>query len=701
MTDTRARNGGLSVVVTGADGTLFDDLPDNAVVVWEVASSDELNNVTKTYTTGFDWFFDVVDDNSAEAKRRREHVKDRIEGLSEDVGRKIIEMADAAFDYLEGMTRRLSGTTGAARLASALHDRSDAGQVATLALLTSYREYFERKLKLWDAKDFFIANPFSFVEFLLFGRSTFAEKSLSGKWNVTETYSRNFLVSLRNSVDPVLPAHLHYGAPLPAVTAEVFRDACRDKAAEVEGRIAEARLAGRPTSRSETFLNKVKKMEEKAEEAVIAINSGQDALVGWKSSKKLSKSPGELLGGKAKKYHSALRSVLSYAATTGSWAVDMSGVDVETLTESRCLAKPFSKKVGRANNGETYRYPLNLVMKKEQFVVRPGTGPEMARIMRDGGPLMLTFPNCQPVEGRRRRLSVSIPLRVTHKIEDILHQFVACGPSGYAGVTVQMLRINVPTGGCRKVTVDITFRGPEECFAAVRHLSPASLASARSALPADPVFGLEDTHKGVDVNDVGPNFLVFDDGLPPSYDIQEVCRKYRAKRRIRSDLCKAKSRNEKTGNFVKARRNGVEIARTYGSMAVARKALHDGSAKELGQRMALSGASNICSEDLRSLNPRGRRGHVAEAAYTMVDETTPHSKALLNLRVADYVYNRNKKEYHHLTTRVRGKKCPHCGSPLRRSRGQYHYVFCKVCKIKVNTHLAEAILVKDQCKSGT
>jgi len=292
-------------------------------------------------------------------------VVERIQRLGTEAMDKCLTYADQATTLIMQGAISGTGTHAAARLAEALGDRSNLGQSAFLTLIESGKGYRETVKKLDDLRQFFKTHADAWATFLLFGVSNGAKSYLAKKWRIKELGAYQFLRQVRRKLDtsdhlpgfyrlyPDLHENLDQPAPYPPLEGAVFQMALQQKIHQVEEQLHQLRPDSPKIPPKKTFLNKLRKLADLrvqglllhllfAEEEPDPVHLGQAAL------RVKSRQIQPVVGGRAKKYYSALEAVLSLAAvlTPSAFAVPVHSLRVDTLlTPEQCLSRPFSRKI--------------------------------------------------------------------------------------------------------------------------------------------------------------------------------------------------------------------------------------------------------------------------------------------------------------------------------------------------------------------
>ncbi|MFX0091347.1 MAG: hypothetical protein ACFFBD_06250, partial [Candidatus Hodarchaeota archaeon] len=491
----------------------------------------------------------------------KKDVAARIRELCGEVMGICLKHAEQATELV--VTRQISGTgtKGAARLAEAVQDRSNIGQSAYLTLIETTKGYRRVIKKLNDVQKFFKEYPQEWASFVYWGRSTFAESVMAIKWRVKRTYARNFIVGVRNKLDNVFPEELKLGATWKSISKETFTQAGQQLQKEVQERIKERQDQKKPVDKTQTFANKVVKLTESAEKILKILNQ-EPLTLGWKSLRNRSKEVAQALPGRAKKYHSALRTLLSLAVSPPLQAepVTSQSIGVDMIVPTNCLGKPFSRYHGSSSASSDASpspklQPINLVMGSKYVIKRPGNYTQLTTLLKDqlkqdpkkaGIPLII--PSTVPVLGSIRRLPAQVHLPMSHKMRQILLQ----------GAKLTLIRLMPPVGPSQKVRVDLVFEGPVSAFIATKHLKKPTSAKA-------PPFqrSPKTSHVGVDVNRPGPYILAYYPQARLSQILLDLCQSYLDKKKVIRSIHRSISLAEKDNTLPRARKLRQELNLVY------------------------------------------------------------------------------------------------------------------------------------------
>jgi hypothetical protein len=624
-------------------------------------------------------------------KQWKQAVAQRIKALCQQLTQLCETHAEQSTHLFQAGEITRQGTQGAAQLAKEVGDRSNLGQSAFLTLTAANQAYLDTCIKLTELKAFFREYPASWMEFLLFGRSPFAETSLAYRWRVKRQYSRNLLVSIRRKVDAVLPPSLHLTALFPVVAPSAWRTACQTKLAELAQVLKKHQQQNRPVSKLQTFTRKITRLAT-AQEVVVPLLNSVSFTLGWRSLKPTVHQLATALKGRSRQYFSAIRCLLSLAAQVPGHALagPLQEIRVDILTPAQCLAPPFKGQryaarkepttpVSAANRARRPLQPLNLVMGAKYVLPRPGNATCLTTLMKQDGYFPLEIPQCLNTPGKKRKQKITVHIPATHKMQDILQQ----------GVTIQLLRVLPPQGPSQKVCVDITFEGPLTAFTAVRHLQNPPNKTDRLNKPTE---GQQTQRVGLDINRISPYILAFYPSQALSSELLQMCHHYQQTRSSLKQLQRALSAREKLGLGAQQRKLRQEMSLLYRRQGHLRNAIHARCSVETDRVLQRTRASELVLEQL-AVDPKGTRKALATAIYSMPDEGVIYLRALQNLQALN-----PPQVVELLELNPRGTSQTHvrCGGHLPRTAGSYDVCRCKKCGKQVNTHenAAEALVLK-------
>ncbi|MFX0063458.1 MAG: hypothetical protein ACFFC7_14875 [Candidatus Hermodarchaeota archaeon] len=655
----------------------------------------------------------------------------KVQQLCTEATEKCLNYADQATTLIEQGVIRGTGKYAAATLAKELGDRSNLGQSAFLTLVETGKKYLEDLKKLDDVRSFFKQHQDAWATFLLFGISTWAKRYLARKWRVKELGVYNFLTQVRRKLDAseILPleywifpdqhTNLKKTALYPPLNAKSFQKACQSKIDQVEEDLQRFSPQSSKFKRTQTFLNKLHKLGDSTTIASLLqflfdesptgpMRMGRDAL-----NAKVTHIQ-SIIGGRTKKYYSALEAVLSLAAVLNpkEFAVPVHSLKVDTLlTPENCLNRPFSRKIKERQAYEAggtrqdplvyHRQPISLVMKHNQVIIRPGNAKELTHRMCQEGYIDLWVPDCQikrlkgvlfrqrPLERPRQsgnvRKRVLIRVPATAKMLQVLRQ----------GAQVQLLQLMPPRGPARKITVNIVFKGHPLAFVACKYLGPTSLQAYQDDIVFIPPSGVR---LAADLNRVGRDVVAFSTKSQLSSSMRKMCRTYHQTTQELRRLHRQLSYARQSSDIGRIRTLQREISHVERRRCNLRQEIHAQCSVEIGLQLVLTGVSVLLTESL-TLNPTGTRGELAKAIYNMPDELKIIERAALAVSTCFPDQPITLRVLRPDGTSLIHVSCPH--SPperLKRSVKHYDWAPCSECQRLVNTHTnsAQQLIERDQ-----
>jgi hypothetical protein len=673
----------------------------------------------------------------------KDAIADRVLDMCIAVTNKCRDNIDHAIDLFHDKVVSGEGVIAAGYLSNhfpgkrgKLGDKSNLYQAAYLAMVGETKNYLDREQKLADVKELFKQRPAKWYEFLFFARSPFTETWLAAKWNVSRYFTKRFLTSLRNKLDPFLFQAYQFKQPFPvhAITVPVLATACDRLIVKVRQTIADLQQAGGNNKPSKAFLKKLQTIKHHAAEVVDYFHA-YPFTTGWKPLRQRahelvagSEDSPKILPGRASNYHSALRAVLSLAVVDflqqdATLAVTFQGPGVDVMTPERCLSKPFQSSRARKS---LKPLPLPLVMGPKYVIQRPGNKKKMTTLLRDNHLVRLNFPKCKiKVErttkrGKRKQVTKN---RTLHAFVPASRKIIR---SLQRGATVELLRVLPPTGPSRKVQIEVVLSGPSKAFVSTKHLNleqycdhcwlklPVPLVTNKKNLQpsttivcprckksiASRLLPLQ-THQGVDINRLGPHAMSFDTGeqLSPASQLSRttlatIGHYYQQKEHLRAlDEQKAAARQQK--NWKKRVNLGRQRKLVHGKITRLRKASHELCEVDLSIQLAKTGVTTLACEQLAGLDAAGKKGARAKAILNMPDDVTILVRGVWNVTAWHHEQGRqveviiDPQDPRHTSSTHTG-----CGGKLLRSPGQWDMAPCKKCGKKVNTHVNAAQAVK-------
>ncbi|MHA1347275.1 MAG: hypothetical protein ACTSVO_00060 [Candidatus Heimdallarchaeaceae archaeon] len=242
----------------------------------------------------------------------------------------------------------------------------------------------DKEQKVQGLVNFLLKNPQQLVEWMIFGRSPYAESSLGNYWKLKRRYVINLLTSTRQQADcywrkrenkTYTSNNLHHNSLLTSTTQQTIVQAIDDALFYYNNAFA---TIPQVTKRQQAFLAKLKLL--KNEQSVVVpflvswINSPQQSR--WKSLKILAEQLANTLGKPSRKLFSAVRLIIVF--TLFDHFMQSVPRLIKGLPVAKVVPLPFKhKKKGRL--------PIKLLMKKDYVITRQGNAKTLTAQVRKQG----------------------------------------------------------------------------------------------------------------------------------------------------------------------------------------------------------------------------------------------------------------------------------------------------------------------------
>ncbi len=583
-----------------------------------------------------------------------------------------------------------SGTTGAAKLAKVLADRSNIGQAAYLILLNAAKGVIDREQKLQVFLEFLRNDVDALVEWLVFGRTPYLEQRLTYHFGLHFDYCRNLVLSARRTLDPVLPTSHRLTAPLPSLSIPECLQAIDHF---TQTKLQELAQLQELSENQQRFQQKLRKLHHYRQQVAEQLSSWiaewnqpteTTPASRWKFLKQLSKTVHVTLASLKKPptpnayvYLSSLRGILVSALLPYLQANET----VKKLHEThsyrveQLVPKPFRKKNRKASK----LLPLPLVMGSKYVVGRPGNNGALTALLREEGEFQM-----QIWRPRQKRRHIQATLRIHSKLRD----FLANG----AQIRLVVLRSGLPPAN--KLRVSLVLEGHYWMFLSRTAIEQMPVPFYPVDVPVDAL--------GLDLNRPSPYMLTFSEPIQMPPLLLKLCQRFKHLGEVIHQVSKAVTRAE---NWVRhfpsvfsvryrTKMQG-ELKRVYDRRARLLAELKRGSFRFVASVLVQTYCSLFCIENLH-LTARGTRGALAKAVLAMPDEEDLYMRAVL---LASYITARPitlRKVNPAYTSQGTHLSCS--VSPpgrLIRHEGTWDYARCSVCQHLVNTHQEAAHHIRE------
>ncbi len=555
--------------------------------------------VKRTYTIGARF------EGTTRVKRRQNELRanDIIRELQQTIGDIITpKKMDEALKFVR-QKRKMSGTQGAAKLATHFKDRSNLGQVAYVNMLATANGTLDREQKIQQFCKFLQEDKSAAVEWLVFGRTPYLEWKLQHWLKVAYDYSRNLIHSARRTLDPHLPKEHQLLSSLPEMSRKKIIMAIEQFFHSIKGTFAkEEKLS----TRQKSFLQKLTTIHHHRQLIAEALHrwlSGWNNLTTdssphlsrWRQFKQFTRGVEEwveiITEKKIKKY--SYLSVLRGCLVSALFPLYQEGETVKELIEDGtiCAEHLIAKAFREKSNKRRPLIPLSLLMGSKYVVGRPGSSTVMTELaLKDGGFTITIWPP------RRKKAGLVAQLRFHRRIREMF--------ANGAKLTLLILRSTSEPSG--KILIDLVLEGQYWMFLSKRRFKNLSLDIR---LSTKSVKGI-----GLDINRISSDMLAFSEDVALSTDVYAAICHYLHLENVLIQLHRGLSAcTNLCGNTssslpqVKYEKLKQELALVYARRSRILKELHRLSCSMTTQVLLQTKSPILCVEDLQ-LVARGTRG---------------------------------------------------------------------------------------------
>jgi len=503
-----------------------------------------------------------------------------------------------------------------------------------------------------------LKNPQQLVEWIIFGRSPYTERSLEKYWKLKRRYIINLLISTRTQTDSYRrKKHKHnysinfqqFNALLPTYSQSEVLQSLDDAVFYQQNEVS---FNPQPTKNQQTFLNKLQFLKKEQNIVIPFLTSWINSLQSsrWKSLKELAEQLATIMGNPSRKLFSAVRQIVVF--TLFDHYMQSVPQLVKALPLANIVPQPFKQK-------KKGRLPIKLLMKKSYVITRQGNAQELTDQVKKQGWTEFGFPK----KGKQRLTAqVNFPPKLLEYLNN--------------GAHIKVFQISSGHAPSYKPRVDAVLEGVHDCF----H-SSTLLHSYLSQIP-----GKKTSVIRVDINRIGQYMAVFNIPVPLPNDllnlanhydhlstkvITELNQGYLRKRKEYDTHGSCKLKNELLRVYSRRHRILREITRLFPHFLAA---------------VLVKKKCKVLKIERLTANPTGTRGALAKAIYTMPDSLFIYKKAvwLASLELGYDVKLETVSPYQTSTIHYR------CGGSLIRQQGQYDVAPCTKCSQQVNTHFNAA-----------
>ena len=512
----------------------------------------------------------------------------------------------------------------------------------------------DKEKKVKGLFSFLLKNPQQLIEWLVFSRSPYIERSLENFWRLKRRYIINLLTSARSQTDSYWRKKhttlyssdfLQLNALLPPSTQREVLQALDDALFYYTHEFS---LLPQLTKNQQEFLKKLKLL--KKEQATVVpfltswINSPQDSR--WKSLKTLAEQLAAIIGKPSRKLFSAVRQIIVF--TLFDYYMQSVPQLVKVLPIANIVPPPFKRK-------KKGRLPIKLLMKKNYVITRQGNAQELTEQIQKHGWTELGFPS----KGiQKLTAQVHFPPKVVEYLNN--------------GASIKVFQVSSGQAPRFKPRVDVVLEGAHACFhsSALLHRYLGNISGRKMSI------------LGVDINRLGQYMVAFNTSVALPPDLLELAAHYEhlstkvLDELNRGFLRKRKEYDSRGSCKLKGELNRVYARRHRILREITRLLPHFLAAVMVKKKCQVLKIERLTAD------PTGTKGALARAIYTMPDSLFIYKKAvwLASLELGYDVQIETVIPYH--TSTIHHK----CGGSLVRHKGQYDVAPCKKCGQQVNTH---------------
>ena len=512
----------------------------------------------------------------------------------------------------------------------------------------------DKEQKVQRLFNFLGKNPQQLIEWLIFGRSPYTERSLENFWRLRRRYIINLLTSTRFQTDSYwrkkhknlyISDFLQLNALLPTCSQPEVLQALDDA---LFYQHHEFSLILQLTKNQKAFLKKLKQLKKEQSTVVPFltswINSPQASR--WKSLKILAEQLAQIIGKPSRKLFSAVRLIVVF--TLFDQYMQSVPQLVKALPIANIVPPPFKRK-------KKGRLPIKLLMKKNYVITRQGNAQELTEQVKKQGWTELGFPR----KGKQRiTAQVHLPQKAVEYIQN--------------GAHIKVFQVSSGQAPNYKPRVDVVLEGAHSCFhsSSLLHHYLRNIPSKKTSI------------LGIDINRLGQYMVAFNTSVVLPQDILELAEHYEhLSENVLPELNQGFLRKRKEYDSHGCCKLKGELNRVYTRRHRILREITLLLPHFLAAVMVKKKCQVLKIERLTA-DPTGTKGALAKAIYTMPDSLFIYKKAvwLASLEL-DYDVQLEAVRPYYTSTIHYG-----CGGVLTRQKGQYDVVPCKKCGQQVNTH---------------
>ena len=513
----------------------------------------------------------------------------------------------------------------------------------------------DKEKKVHGLLEFIQKNPQQLVEWIIFGRSPYTERSLEKYWRLRRRYIINLLTSTRTQIDSYWRKkhknsyfiNFHqFNSLLPTYSQSDVLQALDDVLFYQQNQFS---ILTQLTKNQQALLNKLQLLK-KEQNTVIPfltswINSPQPSR--WKSLKELAEQLATIIGKPSRKLFSAVRQIVVF--TLFDHYMQSVPQLVKALPIANVVPPPFKRK-------KKGRLPIKLLMKKNYVITRQGNAKDLTKQVRKQSWTELGFPR----KGKQRLTAqVHFPPKILEYIN--------------TGTNIKIFQVSSGKAPHYKPRVDVVLEGTLDCFHSSKLLN-----RYLTNIPAKRKMSI----LGLDINRLGVHMVTFNVPIFLPLDLLELANHYNhLSTKVLRELNRGYLRKRKEYNTQGSCKLKGELNRVYSRRSRIMREI----TRLLPHFLAAVLVKNKCKVlkiERLTADPTGTRGALARAINTMPDSLFIYKKAvwLASLELGYDIKLEAVPSYHTSSIHYR------CGGSLIRQKGQYDVAPCNKCGQRVNTH---------------
>ncbi len=516
----------------------------------------------------------------------------------------------------------------------------------------------DKEQKVQGLFNFLTKNPQQLIEWQIFGRSPYTERSLENYWKLRRRYIINLLTSSRAKADSYwrkkqktlyTSEFLQLNAQLPASTQYEVLQALDDALFYYTHEFS---LLPKLSKNQKAYLEKLKLL--KKEQAIVIpfltswINCSQSSR--WKSLKALAEQLAQTIGKPTRKLFSAVRLIVVF--TLFDHYMQSVPKLIKVLPSEHVVSPPFKRK-------KKGRLPVKLLMKKNYVITREGNAQELTEQVKKQGWTELGFPR----KGKQKLIAqIHFPQKVVEYIRN--------------GANIKVFQVKSSGSPSYKPRVDVVLEGTHSCF----H-SPTLLHRYLSH-----ISGKKTPILGIDINRLGRHMVAFNTSVVLPQELLELAKNYEhLTKKVIAELNKGLARKRKEHDSRGCCKLKGELNRVY----TRRHRILQEITRLLPHFLAAVLVKKKCQVlkiERLTVDPSGTKGALAKAIYTMPDSLFIYKKAIW-LASLELGYDVQLESVHPYQTSTLHYSCE---GALARQSGQYDVASCKKCGQQINTHFNAA-----------